>query len=139
MKKYFKVTIETNDENETFDEDDFTVEESVCNAIENEVQDNIESPIFDCKFNVEEIKNSGLAETIPLMISTDYKERFIAEYKQLKNRLAGLSKMLNKWDKGELSFTPSCRRTIYDLQLKAMMDYKYILDKRAEIESIDLK
>lgn len=95
--------------------------------------------IFDCKFNVEEIKNSGLAETIPLMISTDYKERFIAEYKQLKNRLAGLSKMLNKWDKGELSFTPPCRRTIYDLQLKAMMDYKYILDKRAEIESIDLK
>lgn len=56
MKKYFKVTIETKDENETFDEDDFTVEESVCNAIENEVQDNIESPIFDCKFNVEEIK-----------------------------------------------------------------------------------
>lgn len=43
MKKYFKVTIETNDENETFDEDDFTVEESVCNAIENEAQDNIES------------------------------------------------------------------------------------------------
>lgn len=72
------------------------------------------------------------------MISTDYKERFIAEYKQLKNRLAGLSKMLNKWDKGELSFTPTCRRYIYDLQLKTMMDYKYILDKRAEIESIDL-
>ena len=80
-----------------------------------------------------------LKDTVEMMGSSDYKERFRAEYFQLKIRVNGLKNMLDKWDKGELSFTPPCRRTIYDLQLKAMMDYKYILDKRAEIESIDLK
>lgn len=73
------------------------------------------------------------------MISKDYKERFIVEYKQLKNRVEGLSKMINKWDKAELDFTPICPRDIYNQQLKAMMDYKYVLEQRAEIESIDLK
>lgn len=59
MKKTFKVIVETKDNDGIFNEDEFTVEESVWNAIENEVQDNIESSIYDCNFNVEEIENQG--------------------------------------------------------------------------------
>ena len=34
-----------------------------------------------------------LSETVTMMNSTDYKERFRAEYFQLKNRIEGLDKM----------------------------------------------
>lgn len=52
-----------------------------------------------------------LAETINGMVSEDYKERFIAEYQQLVIRYKGLKKMLDNWDKGELSFVPTCPRS----------------------------
>ena len=48
-----------------------------------------------------------LKDTIELMQSEDYKERFKAEYYQVKIRLEKLEAMLDKWDKGELDFTPT--------------------------------
>ena len=39
-----------------------------------------------------------LKETVELMISTDYKERFKAEYEQAKIRFEKLKAMLDKWD-----------------------------------------
>lgn len=45
------ISIETNKFNET----DFSLKEAIENAIENEVQDNCESPIFDCGFSVKEV------------------------------------------------------------------------------------
>ena len=79
-----------------------------------------------------------LSETVTMMNSTDYKERFIAEYQQLVIRYKGLNKMLDDWDKGELSFIPTCPRSTYDLQIKAMNDYKTILEARAAIENINI-
>ena len=79
-----------------------------------------------------------LSETINSMISEDYKERFIAEYQQLIIRYNALKKMLAKWDKNELNFTPTCSRDIYDLQMKAMSDYKAVLETRATLESVNL-
>ena len=58
-----------------------------------------------------------LNETIDMMISKDYKERFKAEYYQLKIRYEKLKKMVDKWDKGELNFTPTCDRYLYSYQL----------------------
>lgn len=43
-----------------------------------------------------------LQDTVKWMVSEDYKERFKAEYHQLKIRHDGLKYMLHKWDKGEL-------------------------------------
>lgn len=83
--------------------------------------------------------NEVLKKSVDLMLSEDYKERFIAEYMQLKNRYEGLKKMLEKWDKNELSFTPTCPREIYDYQLKGMKQYLDILTIRAKLEGIDLK
>ena len=79
-----------------------------------------------------------LAETINGMVSEDYKERFIAEYQQLVIRYKGLKKTLDNWDKGELSFVPTCPRSTYELQFKAMNDYKTILEARAAIENINI-
>ena len=79
-----------------------------------------------------------LQETIKKMESSDYKERFCAEYEQLVIRQRKLANMLEKWDTGSLPFAPSCPRSVYELQLKAMNDYKSILEARAAIENINI-
>ena len=76
--------------------------------------------------------------TVEMMTSTDYKERFKAEYYQLKIRYGKLMKMLKYWDKDELDFTPDCPRTLYTLQVRAMHDYLALLEARAKIEGIEL-
>lgn len=79
-----------------------------------------------------------LNETIELMNSEDYKERFKGEYAQLVIRYCGLSAMLEKWDNGTLAFKPTCPRSTYNIQIKAMVDYIAILEARAVMEGIDL-
>ena len=79
-----------------------------------------------------------LKDTIDLMASEDYKERFLAEYQQLKIRYDGLCNMIDKWDKNELTFTPTCPRSTYNLQLSAMEDYLTVLEARAVMEGIEL-
>ena len=84
-------------------------------------------------------KNEVLAATATLMISEDYKDRFKAEYIQLKNRYEGLKRMIDNWDNSTLSFTPTCPRALYNFQLRAMKDYLDILEVRAKIEEISLE
>lgn len=79
-----------------------------------------------------------LKDTVELMNSADYKERFIAEYKQLAIRYKGLKNMLDKWDKNELNFKPTCPRSTYNLQIKAMEDYMAVLEARAVMEGVSL-
>ena len=79
-----------------------------------------------------------LRDTVELMESTDYKERFVAEYQQLVIRYRGLRNMLDKWDQGELEFTPTCPRSTYNMQIKAMTDYIAVLEARAVMEGITL-
>jgi len=79
-----------------------------------------------------------LADTVERMNSADYKERFKAEYEQLKIRFIGLMNMCGKWDRDELTFEPTCPRSTYELQLKAMKDYIAILEMRAVMEGIEL-
>lgn len=79
-----------------------------------------------------------LKETVEMMNSADYKERFKAEYQQLVIRYKGLKTMLNKWDKGELNFSPTCPRSTYNIQIVAMTDYLAILEARAVMEGVKL-
>lgn len=79
-----------------------------------------------------------LRDTYARMVSEDYKDRFIAEYCQLKIRYNKLKTMLDKWDNNELDFTPTCPRSLYDLQIKGMEVYLDVLGDRAEIEKIEL-
>lgn len=47
-----------------------------------------------------------LKDTVDFMCSDDYKERFQAEYRQVEIRRDKLLAMLQKWNIGELNFTP---------------------------------
>lgn len=80
-----------------------------------------------------------LKDTVELMSSDDYKERFVAEYEQLTIRYKWLKNMLYRWDRGELNFKPTCPRSLYNLQIKTMEDYIAVLQTRAAIERIVLK
>lgn len=79
-----------------------------------------------------------LSDTVEMMTSSDYKERFKAEYHQLRIRYLGLQGMLDKWDEGTLNFEPTCPRSTYNMQIKAMTDYLAVLEARAVMENVDL-
>ena len=79
-----------------------------------------------------------LKDTIELMQSEDYKDRFKAEYFQLKIRYDKLKAMLDKWDNGQLNFKPTCPRNIYDDQIASMKSYLRTLENRASIENVDI-
>lgn len=80
-----------------------------------------------------------LNDTVVMMNSEDYKERFRAEYAQLAIRYYGLCNMLEKWDNGTLEFEPTCPRSTYNMQIKAMTDYIAVLEARAVMENIVLE
>ncbi len=79
-----------------------------------------------------------LKETVEMMNSADYKERFKAEYQQVVIRYQKLAAMLEKWDNGELNFTPTCPRSTYNMQVRAMTDYIAVLEARAVMEGVEL-
>lgn len=79
-----------------------------------------------------------LKETVEMMNSADYKERFKAEYQQVVIRHRKLAAILEKWDKGELNFTPTCPRSTYNMQVRAMTDYIAALEARAVMEGVEL-
>ena len=80
-----------------------------------------------------------LKDTVEMMNSADYKERFKAEYLQLEIRANGLRSMLKKYKDGTLTFKPSCSYDLLNGQLKSMEMYAQYLEERAEIEGIDLR
>lgn len=79
-----------------------------------------------------------LEDTIKLMNSENYKDRFKAEYYQTKIRYDKLHKLIIKMEAGTCDFTPSCSLEIHKEQAKYMGMYLHILEVRAEIENIDL-
>lgn len=81
---------------------------------------------------------NDLKDTIHLMTSDDYKDRFKAEYYQTKIRLERLYEFLVRYDAGTLGFNPDCSISLLKDQLSIMRDYLYALQVRAEIEGIKL-
>lgn len=79
-----------------------------------------------------------LIDTVEMMVSDDYKERFKAEYYQVVIRYKKLQAMVDKWDNGNLNFTPTCPRSTYNMQIKAMTDYIAVLEARAVMENVNL-
>lgn len=77
-----------------------------------------------------------LKDTIELMESNDYKDRFKAEYYQVKIRKEKLQKMVDNWE--HLSFNPDSPKHYLDFQCYIMLHYIKILEQRAEKENIDL-
>ena len=79
-----------------------------------------------------------LKEIIELMQSDDYKDRFKAEYYQLKDRLKKLTALTVKYEAGTLDFEPAVSLGVLMNQKNIMEQYVRILEVRAEIEKIEL-
>ena len=88
-----------------------------------------------------------LQETIPLMTSDDYKDRFIAEYRQTKIRYERLKAFNNKIEAAEATgFMENavempkhdCPYDMLRHQQSVMGEYLHLLEVRAVIEGIDL-
>ena len=82
--------------------------------------------------------NLTLADTIPYMNSSDYKDRFIGEYWQTRIRYDKLHDMTVRYEAGKLNFTPSCPLDLLKEQKKYMGMYLNKLEVRAILEEIDL-
>lgn len=74
-----------------------------------------------------------LSDTIQMMNSTDWKERLKAEYWQLKIRY---DKLL---DTGIWNNATQCPLTLMQRQAMYMQSYLEVLEKRAEVEGVDLQ
>lgn len=79
-----------------------------------------------------------LKDTIELMTSDNYRDRFIAEYQQTKIRYEQLHRTLVQYDAGTLPFKPAVDIYVLREQAKIMCRYLYLLEERAEIERIGL-
>lgn len=77
-----------------------------------------------------------LKDTIKLMESDNYKDRFKAEYYQIKIRKEKLQKTLDNWE--YLSFVPNSPKRYLKYQLDIMAEYMQILEQRAEKDDIQL-
>lgn len=73
-----------------------------------------------------------LSDTVQMMNSTDWKERLKAEYWQLKIRY---DKLL---DTGIWNNATQCPLTLMQRQAMYMQSYLEVLEKRAEVEGVDL-
>ena len=90
-----------------------------------------------------EEKLIDLKDTAVGMMSPDYKERFVAEYHQLRTRLAKLNAFIAKIktakEKGEPEPKHDCPLWILEAQAEAMAKYRAILEIRAkDYEGVDL-
>ena len=87
-------------------------------------------------------KKLELKDTIALMTSSDYKERFIAEYWQTKIRYEKLKDFCNKIELANLDIMDEPKHDVpYNVlreQQRIMGEYLHILELRAIIENIDL-
>lgn len=96
----------------------------------------------DCSRIINEyLKNSkikmNLKDTVELMTSDDYNDRFRAEYYQLEVRIDKLQTMLEKYKNNKLDFVPKCSYELLSKQLEAMIQYRNCLLERSIIEDID--
>lgn len=81
---------------------------------------------------------TNLEDTFNLMNSSDYKDRFKAEYYQTKIRYEKLHAMTIKYEAGTLNFTPTCPLELLLSQKRNMGMYLHDLEVRAELEGIVL-
>lgn len=79
-----------------------------------------------------------LIDTIDGMTSTDYKERFKAEYQQLKIRCEKLQSLIYKYTHNKLDFELNTPMEMIIDQWAYMTKYLRILETRAIIEGINL-
>ena len=126
-------------------------EKEVWNKIRNRTSFEIKQKalqVFPASIEIRKIKekkeenNKELKEKVELMNSEDYKERFVAEYHQVKIRYEKLKNFCNKIEVEEMLGKEvtkhDCPLELLREQQKYMGLYLSVLEKRALIENIVL-
>lgn len=126
-------------------------EKEVWNKIRNQKSFEIKQEdlrIYPASIEIRKIKekkeknNMELKETVELMNSEDYKERFVAEYHQVKIRYEKLKNFCNKIEVetmlGKEVTKHDCPLELLREQQKYMGLYLSVLEKRALIEKVEL-
>lgn len=126
-------------------------EKEVWNKIRNQKSFEIKQEalrVYPASIEITKIKekkeknNMELKETVELMNSEDYKERFVAEYHQVKIRYEKLKNFCNKIEVetmlGKEVTKHDCPLELLREQQKYMGLYLSVLEKRALIEKIVL-
>lgn len=80
----------------------------------------------------------NMKDTVELMLSDNYIDRFKAEYYQTKTRYDRLHTMIIKYEAGTLDFEPKTPLNILKDQARYMGHYLYTLEIRAQLENIEL-
>ena len=124
-------------------------EKEVWNKIRNQKSFEIKQKalqIYPASIEIRKVKekkeknNMELKETVELMNSEDYKERFVAEYRQVKIRYEKLKNFCNKIEVetmlGKEVTKHDCPLELLREQQKYMGLYLSVLEKRALIENI---
>ena len=126
-------------------------EKEVWNKIRNRTSFKIKQKalqVYPASIEIRKIKekkeknNMELKETVELMNSEDYKERFVADYRQVKIRYEKLKNFCNKIEVetmlGKEVTKHDCPLELLREQQKYMGLYLSVLEKRALIENIVL-
>lgn len=126
-------------------------EKEVWNKIRNQKSFEIKQEdlkVYPASIEIRKIKekkeknNMELKDTVELMNSVDYKDRFIAEYRQVKIRYEKLKNFCNNIEVetmlGKEVTKHDCPLELLREQQKYMGLYLSILEKRALIENIKL-
>lgn len=79
-----------------------------------------------------------LKDTVDLMTSENWKDRFVAEYRQVKIRYEKLHKLIIKREAGKLDFETPIPLESWEEQAYHMGRYLYELEKQAAIHGIEL-
>lgn len=86
------------------------------------------------KNKVKEYENKDCSDS-----EETWADRFRAEYGYVKRKYNNLHKMIVQYEAGTLDFTPNCSLELLKRQAKAMGEYLYVLEIRAEIEGVELE
>ena len=78
-----------------------------------------------------------LEETIPLMLSKNYKERLKAEYYQQTIRVKRFSRFVKRAKEGKVKLPYPW--TLLEGQLRVMRSYRNIIKARLDLEGINLE
>lgn len=96
------------------------------------------APVQEKPKQEEPVEKPAEDSTEEPVVVNDYKDRLLQEYRELKERYDKLHRIIVKHEAGTLDFTLSCPIGLLKAQAKAMGEYAYTLEVRAEIEGIAL-
>lgn len=110
-------------------------------ACERRLMGQVDDGVFEnCRVGkVKELRRMyDLSDTAALMLSSDYRIRFAAEYLQVKLRCERLAKVVEDQLQGTASFKVTCPAELLQKQLADMQAYLRDLCERGNIEGINL-